>query len=96
MIETDHYLATDAAEVNSRITGRSTDTNNHHSLVSVAVCVSDKHIHRNNSKIHRRQQHLALIVFVCEMQTPYVYCGSCSILFFFLLDSFLVGGVAQR
>jgi len=36
------HLATDAAEVNRRITGRVTDTNDHHSLVSVAICVSDQ------------------------------------------------------
>jgi len=41
------HLAADAAEFNRRITGCVTHTNNHHSLVSVAICMSDKHIRRN-------------------------------------------------
>jgi len=40
---TECHLATDAAEVNCRITCGVTGTNNHHSLVSVAVFVSDRH-----------------------------------------------------
>jgi len=42
------YLATDPAEVNRRVTGCVAETDNHHSLVSVAICVSCKHIHRNS------------------------------------------------
>ena len=45
---TNYYLAGDAAKVNCRITSRVTNTDNNHSLVSVAVCVSDQHIHRNS------------------------------------------------
>jgi len=37
-----YHLAADAAEINGRITSRVTSTNNHHSLVSVAVWVSNQ------------------------------------------------------
>jgi len=40
-----HDLVTDAAEINGRITGRVTSTDNHYSLVSVAVWVSDQQIY---------------------------------------------------
>ena len=40
IIRDDYYLATDAAEVHCHITGRVTDSDNHHSFASVTVSVS--------------------------------------------------------